>query len=151
MCCLTRPRLSGSASGVGVLVEFRKEYGYLAAVTAPLLDPRIGAVTCLYKGVAADGRWSELGALHINFGFLPSALVAESLGLGGGCFGATIALRRETLERIGGFRAIADYIADDYQLGHRLHALGLRNIISEVVVSTRLSSGSNTGLPLNPG
>ena len=41
-----------------------------------------------------------------------------------------------------GAHAIADYIADDYQVGHKLHALGLRNVISEVVVSTRLSSGS---------
>src|SRR5271155_5006760 len=68
---------------------------YLAAVTAPLLDPGTGVVTCLYEGVSTGGKWSELGALHINFSFLPSALVAAALGVGHGCFGATIALRRE--------------------------------------------------------
>jgi ceramide glucosyltransferase len=46
------------------------------------------------------------------------------------------------LDRIGGFEAIADYLADDYQLGRKLHALGLRNTISTLVVSTRLSAGS---------
>ena len=78
--------------------DMRVDRRYLAAVSAPLRDPANGIVTCLYKGVSTGGTWSELGAMHINFGFLPSALVAEALGLGGGCFGATIALRRETLE-----------------------------------------------------
>ena len=87
--------------------DMRVDRHYLGAVTAPLHDPQTGVVTCLYKGVPTGGKWSEFGAMHINFGFLPSALVAESLGLGGGCFGATIALRRETLERIGGLRASA--------------------------------------------
>jgi ceramide glucosyltransferase len=59
--------------------------------------------------------------------------------------GSTLAFRGADLDRIGGFQAIADYIADDYQLGHKLHSLGLRNIISEVVVSTRLSAESWVG------
>ena len=74
--------------------DMRVDRHYLAAVTAPLHDPQTGVVTCLYKGVSTGGTWSDFGAMHINFGFLPSALVAEALGLGGGCFGATIALRR---------------------------------------------------------
>src|ERR1700730_4028550 len=82
--------------------DMRVDRHYLAVVTAPLYESLTGAVTCLYKGVPTGGKWSELGALHINFGFLPGALVAEALGMGGGCFGATIALRRETLQRIGG-------------------------------------------------
>ena len=77
----------------------RVDRRYLAAVTAPLLDPGTGAVTCLYQGVATAGKWAELGALHINFGFLPSVLAAEALGINRGCFGATIAMRRETLSR----------------------------------------------------
>src|SRR6516165_4011812 len=73
--------------------DMRVDRRYLGAVTAPLRDPRTGLVTCLYEGVSTGGFWSELGALHINFGFLPSALVAAALGIGHGCFGATIALR----------------------------------------------------------
>jgi ceramide glucosyltransferase len=59
--------------------------------------------------------------------------------------GSTLAFRRADLDRIGGFQAIADYIADDYQLGHKLHSLGMRNVISEVVVSTRISAQSWLG------
>ena len=81
---------------------------YVAAVTAPLQDPAIGLVTCLYKGLPVGGLWSRLGALHINFEFLPSALLGETLGTGGGCFGATIALRRAVLDRIGGLGAVRD-------------------------------------------
>jgi ceramide glucosyltransferase len=56
--------------------DMRVAPDYLAAVTAPLLDPATGLVTCLYRGVPAAGRWSRLGASHINHGFLPQALVA---------------------------------------------------------------------------
>ena len=55
--------------------------------------------------------------------------------------GSTLAFRAPDLDRIGGFQAIADYIADDYQLGHKLHSLGMRNVISEVVVSTAALGG----------
>src|SRR5438270_10076385 len=88
--------------------DMRVDRHYLGAVTAPLHDSQTGVVTCLYKGVPTGGAWSELGAMHINFGFLPGALVAQSLGLGGGCFGATIALRRETLDHIGGSVCVRD-------------------------------------------
>ena len=55
--------------------------------------------------------------------------------------GSTMAFRRTDLDRIGGFQAIADYLADDYQLGHRIHALGLKCVLSGAVVTTRLSGG----------
>ena len=62
--------------------DMRVDRHYLGAVTAPLRDRQTGAVTCLYKGVPTGGKWSEFGAMHINFGFLPSALVAEFGGIG---------------------------------------------------------------------
>jgi ceramide glucosyltransferase len=126
--------------------DMRVDQGYLAAVTAPLHDPLNGIVTCLYKGVPTGGKWSELGALHINFGFLPSALVAESLGMGGGCFGATIALRRETLERIGGFAGLRDELADDHRIGDEVRSLGLAVELSPYIVETSVSETSFAGL-----
>jgi ceramide glucosyltransferase len=113
-------------------------------VTSSLSDLRVGLVTCLYRAEAHD--WpSRFEALAIATDFAPSTLVARLCGVSDFGLGSTLAFRRSDLERIGGFTAIADYIADDYQLGHKLHALGLRNIISDVVVSTRLSSGSWLG------
>lgn len=115
---------------------------YLASVTAPLADPRVGVVTCLYKGVSTGGAWSDLGALQINFGFLPGALLAEALGLGGGCFGATIALRRETLVRIGGFARLRYELADDYRIGDLVRRQGLAVVLSPYLVETMVSERS---------
>ena len=114
--------------------DMRVGRNYLAAVTAPLADPAVGLVTCLYRGVAAGGLWSQLGCLHVNHGFLPQAAVADSLGAAAGCFGASIALRRDMLERIGGFAAIADALADDYALGAAGRQAGGRIVVSSYLV-----------------
>ncbi len=114
---------------------------YLADVTAPLADPAIGLVTCLYRA-EADNLPSRFEALAIATDFAPSTLVAPFVGISEFGLGSTLAFRRADLERIGGFAAVADYLADDYQLGRKLHSLGLRNLISKVVVSTRLSASS---------
>jgi len=126
--------------------DMRVDRHYLAVVTAPLQDPKTGVVTCLYRGVPTGGRWSDFGAMHINFGFLPSAMVAESLGLGGGCFGATIALRRETLERIGGFTRLRDELADDHRIGAEIRALGLSVVLSRYIVEARVFEPSFASL-----
>ncbi|MDB5512310.1 MAG: glucosyltransferase, partial [Enterovirga sp.] len=98
---------------------------YLRRLAAELARPGVGAVTCLYHGVPAAGLWSRLSALAIDSHFLPSVAVGLGLGLAKPCFGSTIALRRGTLEALGGFRSIADDLADDYVLGARVRALGL--------------------------
>lgn len=114
---------------------------YLRDVTAPLADSKIGLVTCLYRAEARD--WpSRFEALAIATEFAPSTLVAPLFGVSEFGLGSTLAFRRADLDRIGGFATIADYLADDYQLGRKLHVLGLHNIISEVVVSTNLSAGN---------
>jgi ceramide glucosyltransferase len=112
---------------------------YLAKVTAPLCDPAIGLVTCLYKGLPTGGLWSRLGALHINFGFLPGALVAEAIGAGDGCFGATIALRRAVLEKIGGLAVVRDELADDHRIGAAVREAGLAIALSPYLVETSVS------------
>lgn len=114
--------------------DMRAAPGYLAEVAAPLADPATGLVTCLYRGMPAAGLWSTLAALHINHGFLPQALVAESLGTGAGCFGATLALRRDTLEAIGGLAAVADALADDHALGVAVRRIGRKVVLSTHIV-----------------
>ncbi len=119
--------------------DMRVPPGWLAAVTAPLADPRVGAVTCLYRGQAADPcpaahpLWSRLAALGIDWHFLPNAALGEGLGLARGCYGATIALRTETLARIGGFQALAGLLADDHALGEAVRRLGLRVVLAPVL------------------
>jgi ceramide glucosyltransferase len=119
--------------------DMRVGRDYLAKVTAPLQDPRIGLVTCLYKGWPAGGFWSRLGALHINFGFLPGALVGETIGAGGGVFGATIALKRSVLDRIGGLAAVRDELADDHRIGSAVREAGFVTMLSPYLVETSVS------------
>ena len=126
--------------------DMRVDRGYLGAVIAPLHDPSTGLVTCLYRGVSTGGMWSDLGALHINFGFLPSALLAAAIGVDRGCFGATIALRRDTFERIGGFAEVRDELADDQRMGKAVRALGPAVVLSRYLVEARVSEPSFAGL-----
>ena len=52
--------------------------------------------------------------------------------------GSTLAFRRKDLQAIGGFEAIVDYLADDYELGKRIAERGLRIVLSKSVVGTFL-------------
>src|SRR5579872_422752 len=121
--------------------DIRVEADYLRCVVAPLSDPQIGLVTCLYRGVPAATLGSRLEALGISTDFCPSVLAARQLE-GGIRFGlgSTLAFRQADLERIGGFNSFVDYLADDYELGKRIADLGLKVELSEVVVETFLPS-----------
>ncbi len=100
---------------------------WLSRATAPLADPGVGLATCLYRAEPADGRfWSFLAALGTDWHFLPNAALGEAIGQARGCYGATMALRREALDRIGGFAPLSDLLADDHALGEAVRRLGLR-------------------------
>jgi ceramide glucosyltransferase len=98
---------------------------YLADLAAPFADPKVGVVTCLYVGRPQGGLWSRLGALGINHGFLPGAVLARAIGRKDGCFGATMAVRRQVLEKGGGLQALSAVLADDWVLGRIARDQGL--------------------------
>jgi ceramide glucosyltransferase len=110
--------------------------GYLERVISPLLDEGVGIVTCLYHGSPRPGLCSLLGSMFINEWFMPAVRVAALFGSRSFAFGVTIAVRRETLARIGGFTSIADQLPDDYRLGELTRRMGLRTVLSEVEVQT---------------
>jgi ceramide glucosyltransferase len=114
------------------------EREYLRAVIPELETPKAGLVTCLYRarGATFPARWEALG---IATDFVPSVLVARAIGVAEFALGSTMALRADDLARIGGFEAIADYLADDYQLGRRITELGDHIVLARAVVETRLS------------
>jgi ceramide glucosyltransferase len=112
---------------------------YLACVTTPLNDPRVGIVTCLYHGVAHEAFTARLGRLFIDDWFAPSVRLAHAFGSTRFAFGSTIALRRDALDAIGGFEALKDTLADDFWLGERTRELGLRTVLSDLVVGTDVS------------
>ncbi|THD55028.1 bacteriohopanetetrol glucosamine biosynthesis glycosyltransferase HpnI [Phenylobacterium sp.] len=108
--------------------------GYLRGVAAALGDPQVGVVTCPYRGLPGRGLWSRLAAMGISYQFLPSVAVGVGLKMAHPCMGSTVALRRETLARIGGFAAFADQLADDYAIGAAVRASGLRSVVAPVLV-----------------
>jgi ceramide glucosyltransferase len=115
--------------------DIRVPRDYLARAVAPLEDPAVGMVTCLYRA-RAKGWAGRFEAVGIATDFAPSVLVAPLVGVSEFALGSTMVFRAADLERIGGFAAIADYIADDYQLSRRIRALGRRVVISKCVVET---------------
>jgi len=117
------------------------EPGYLETVTAPLLDPAIGLVTCLYRA-AAQSPASRIEALGIATEFMPSVLVARLLGVAEFALGSTMVFRASALQQIGGFEAISGYLADDYHLGRSITELGQRVVFAPVVVETDLGAES---------
>jgi ceramide glucosyltransferase len=116
--------------------DVRVQPQYLSELIPPLLDLGVGIVTCCYRGIPRRGFWSLLGSMYINEWFMPSVRVAALGGYRSFAFGATIAIRRETLAKIGGFSAICDQLADDYRLGEMTRRLGLRTVLSSVEVDT---------------
>jgi ceramide glucosyltransferase len=117
--------------------DIRVPPDYLQRVLPPLADAGVGLVTCLYRvaGSTFAGRFEGLG---VSTDFAPSTLVARLVGVKEFAMGSTLAFRRADLERIGGFEAVANYLADDYQLGAKLHGLGLQCELSTAIVGTSL-------------
>lgn len=122
---------------------------YLRGLMSLLSLPRVGAVTCLYHGIGGESLWTRLSALAINGQFLPHAITAVSLGLAKPCCGATIALRRSVLERIGGFAALADVLADDHAIGVAVRAAGYDVVTAPFVVGHHCFEGSLRELVLH--
>ncbi len=121
--------------------DIRVPPDYLRKIIAPLEEVSIGLVTCLYRA-HSDSFAGLFEAIGVETDFSPSALVAPLVGVDEFAFGSTIALRRTDLARAGGFAAVADYIADDYQIGKRIHALGLKCVFGEPVVDTHLGAAT---------
>lgn len=119
--------------------DIRVGHDYLRRIMAPFADEQVGMVTCLYRGVAQSTIASKLELLGISTDFCAGVLLAQALegqlrfGLG-----STLAFRKRDLERVGGFQALADYLADDYELGARISATGKRVDIADTVVDTLL-------------
>ncbi len=113
--------------------------GYLDSLVNALAGPGVGVVTTLYAGLAATpSLTARLGVSHINHSFLPGALLARRLGRQD-CLGATMALSRSTLGRIGGFQSLADHLADDAVLGQRVRAQGLSVALADTIPATTVA------------
>ena len=107
---------------------------YLREVVTPMLDKNVGMVTCLYRGKNAAGFWAGLTAIGMSVEMTAGVLVANLLeGMKFG-LGPTIAVKRDALNKIGGYQATGDYFANDFVIGNLIAKAGYRVVLSEHVI-----------------
>ncbi len=121
--------------------DVRVDPYYLQSLIRPLQDPQVGAVTCLYRPVT-QGWVANLEGIGISTDYLASVLVARQVQRIDFALGPTIALRREVLEGFGGFAAIADCLADDYQIGYLTVQSGYQVVLCDYVIDHVISTRS---------
>ncbi|HTV07708.1 MAG TPA: bacteriohopanetetrol glucosamine biosynthesis glycosyltransferase HpnI [Candidatus Aquilonibacter sp.] len=121
-----------------IAAAFNEPASAASASAAP--SKPIGLVTAPYIGIASRTLWSRLEALGISTDFIPGALVARAVegGLRFG-LGSTLATTKSALASIGGFEALTDQLADDYELGARLYRAGFRVELLHEVVATSVA------------
>ena len=119
--------------------DIQVEKDYLKTIIQPFNDSSVGVITCLYNSLT-DGWLAGFEALDIASQFCPKVLTARQLEGIKFAFGSTVAIRQETLDKIGGFIAIADYLADDYQLGYLASQNRYKVILSPYFVEHRLGN-----------
>lgn len=125
--------------------DIKVEADYLASVVGPLADPNIGLVTCPYRPHphSAATTWEAIG---IATDFIPSTLIAPLVGVREFGLGSTLVFRACDLEEIGGFKAIGDFLADDYHLARSIAGLGRRILLSPYIVETSLGGANWRGV-----
>ncbi len=116
--------------------------GFLRNVIPPLLNPKVGLVTCLYQGIPAGGFWSQLDALGMSIEMPSGVLVAKMVDGMKFALGAAIAVRREAIEAIGGIRETAYFYSDAFGLGNRIAGAGYEVVLSHYKVGHVLASRS---------
>jgi ceramide glucosyltransferase len=121
--------------------DIRVTGSYLREVCAPFADPEVGLVTSLYRSSGARGIGCAIEALGFSCEMVPNVMTALRLEGLSFALGASMALRQSALERIGGFAALVDYLADDYQLGNMIHRAGFRLELSPYFVESIMRGG----------
>jgi ceramide glucosyltransferase len=109
---------------------------YLKTIVAPLRDPGVGCACTLYKAAGADTWYEKMELLTLNADFMANILFAHISGASKFCLGASAALHRSTLDRIGGLEALSDYLVEDYEMGRRIWLQGKKIAIVPCFVDT---------------
>jgi ceramide glucosyltransferase len=113
---------------------------YLRAVALPFADGQVGAMCCLYRGIAAPGSqsrpglWSRLEAVAMSVEMTAGVLAARAMEGMKFVLGPTMAFRRDVIKQMGGFKVTAEYCADDFVLGNETWKLGKTVVLSHHAV-----------------
>jgi ceramide glucosyltransferase len=109
--------------------DTRLQPDYLKTIVAPLVDPSVGFVCTLYRATFAQRWFEKMELLTLNADFIPSVVFAYVSGASKFCLGSSVALWRESLKKMGGLETLADYLAEDYEMGRRLWVSGKRMVL----------------------
>ena len=115
---------------------------FLRNVIPPLMDSKVGLVTCMYRGVPASDLWSRLEALGLSIEMSSGVMVADMVEGMRFALGPAMAVRRDAIDAIGGIRAVADYYSDDFELGNRIWTKKYRVVLSHHIVENVLTPRS---------
>ncbi len=123
--------------------DVRVTRDYLRAVAAPFADPEVGAMTCLYRGVAAEGGlWARLEAVGMSVEMTAGVLVANMLEGMQFVLGPTMAVRAACVQAMGGMGVLGDYCADDFLLGNEVFKQGSRVALSHHAIDHMVINSS---------
>jgi ceramide glucosyltransferase len=122
--------------------DVRVSPDFLRNTIPPLLDPKVGLITCMYRGMPASDFWSSLEALGLSVEMSSGVMVADMLEGMRFALGPAMATRRDAINAIGGIAATADYYSDDFELGNRIWAKGYRVLLSHHIVNNVLTPRS---------
>jgi ceramide glucosyltransferase len=114
--------------------DVRVTRNYIREVVAPFAKEKVGAVTCLYRGVADEGIWSKLEAAGMSVEMTSGVLVANMMEGMQFTLGPTMAVRRSCVDEMGGFAYLGPYCADDFVLGNQIAANGHEVVLSDHVI-----------------
>jgi ceramide glucosyltransferase len=107
---------------------------YLRTVVPPLLDPQVGAVTCVFRGKSAGGFWADCDAIGQTVEFTAGVLMANLMEGTKFGLGPTIALRKDSIAKIGGYAAVREYLSNDFVVGNFIHKAGFNVVLSSEIV-----------------
>jgi len=107
---------------------------YLREVVPPLLDPKVGAVTCLFRGKSAGGFWAYLDAIGQSVEFTSGVLMSNLMEVTKFGLGPTIVVRKDSIGRIGGFAGVREYLSNDFAVGNFIYKAGFQVVLSSHVV-----------------
>ena len=116
--------------------DVRVSPDYLRNVVAEFADPAVGVVSCFYRGVAEKNFWAQVEAVGAASDFFAGAVVASLPGRVTFALGASVATTKTWLGKIGGYEALVDLLADDYEIGNRVHKAGGKVLLSREAVWT---------------
>jgi ceramide glucosyltransferase len=119
--------------------DVRVAPNFLRNTIVPLLDPKVGLITCMYRGIPASDFWSSLEALGLSVEMSSGVMVADMLEGMRFALGPAMAVRRDAVDAIGGIAATADYYSDDFELGNKIWAKRYQVILSHHLVRNVLT------------